>query len=196
MWNAGLGSQGQWNYTNSYQPRIYAHIHAQKTRVKLNLGTDQFESNYIFQFSILDDKKFSLMERRAGNNSIYVRSHILELPVFLLLEGESGISQLTVGCVITSPTWMPKWNESKPKMHGVDAQHRFHCKGKRIYYREKHWKKTREECAEAWRYLDPIMMGIYRCIGRRFSPLQQDLVCKYRAQTCNSCRGVLWNTFG
>lgn len=41
-------------------------------RVKLNLGSDQLASNYIFQFSVLDDKNFSLMERRAGNNSVYM----------------------------------------------------------------------------------------------------------------------------
>lgn len=62
-------------------------------------------------------------------------------------------------------------------MHGADAQCRFHCKEKRIFYRKKRWKKTGDECVEAWGYFDPVMMSIYRCIERRFSPLQQDLVC-------------------
>lgn len=35
-------------------------------RVKLNLGSDQLESNYIFQFSVLDDKNFSLFHGKKG----------------------------------------------------------------------------------------------------------------------------------
>lgn len=38
---------------------------AQKMHVKLNLGSDQFESNYLFQFSVLDDKNFSLSWREG-----------------------------------------------------------------------------------------------------------------------------------
>lgn len=45
--------------------------------VKLNLGSDQLESNYMFQFSVLDDKNFSLSWREGQGiiQSVCYESH-------------------------------------------------------------------------------------------------------------------------
>lgn len=64
--------QGQVLRASAIIPILTSQRYSPKTlRVKLNLGSDQLESNYIFQLSVLDDKNFSLMERRTGNNSVY-----------------------------------------------------------------------------------------------------------------------------
>lgn len=110
--------------------------------VKLNLGSDQLESNYIFQFSVLDDKNF--LSRREGQGiiqSVCYESHFGM--VCAAGRGIQGSLSWLLG-VITSHTWMPKGNESKPKMHGAAAQHGFHCKEKRIYFIERNIGRKQE----------------------------------------------------
>lgn len=56
---------------------LYKFLLAKKTCVKLNLGSDQLESNYMFQFSVLDDKNFSLSWREGQGiiQSVCYESH-------------------------------------------------------------------------------------------------------------------------